>query len=248
MRGIKLNTHWGLLAAGAILFGSGAQAASINYGNFAAPTANYLGVTESSGTDPVPLYGAPAIEGNVLDFDPIAFTANTANGGADITDGQLNFTIQSTQGNSFLNLLFTEYGDYTLAGVGSLATSAGAGLTVQVKILAVDGVALATPITKVGTSQQNFALPANIGVGTPWYNSVSIDLAAALAAKSIAYLQGVTKVEVVLNDTLIATSQQGTIAFIAKKDFVVITDVPEPGTIALLVGGAGLICLRRRKA
>src|SRR6476661_5040761 len=72
------------------------QAAIISYGNFTVPPSGvtYVNVSESSGTDPVPLYGPPTpVPPAGLDFDPANFVA-TANGGAsDVTDGQLNYAI-----------------------------------------------------------------------------------------------------------------------------------------------------------
>src|SRR5690242_20438421 len=77
------------------LISSVANAASISYGNFAAPPATmFLNVTESSGTDAVPLYGPPAPFATGLDFDP-QMVAFYAGGAADVTDGQLNFTIMA---------------------------------------------------------------------------------------------------------------------------------------------------------
>ena len=105
------------------------NAASINYGNFNIPAAGIMfqQVTESSGTDAVPQYGPPDPFVVGLDFDPTNFTSSSSNGSADISDGQLNFTIMGLVapggyvGVTGINLF--EAGDYSIAGAGTAATS-----------------------------------------------------------------------------------------------------------------------------
>lgn len=89
------------------LFADDSVGASINYGNFGPipPRVSFLGVEESSGTDAVPLYGPPTPFPVGLDFNPASFVASSAGGGADITDGQLNFTVMSPLGITSLGLL-----------------------------------------------------------------------------------------------------------------------------------------------
>jgi len=63
--------------------------------------------------------------------------------------------------------------------------------------------------------------------------------------------QEATRVQVVINDTLATTSEASTLAFIAKKDFIVNTDttdstIPEPAALGLLAV-AGLAMLRQRR-
>jgi hypothetical protein len=110
------------------LFSAKSQAASINYGNVGPipPGVSFLQVTESSGTDAVPLYGPPAPFSVGLDFDP-TFTSSSANGSADLTDGQLNFTVMGVGLNGIGSIALSEAGDYTLAGGGTPATSVLAG-------------------------------------------------------------------------------------------------------------------------
>src|SRR5690349_6889205 len=72
-----------------------ALAATINYGNFGPvpPGVTFTNVSESSGTDPVPLYGPPTPFTTGLDFDPQNFVSSANGGTQDVTDGQLNFGI-----------------------------------------------------------------------------------------------------------------------------------------------------------
>src|SRR5262245_38339561 len=67
-----------------------ASGATINYGNFGPvpPGVTFLSVEESSGTDPVPLYGPPTPFATGLDFNPTNYVATSSGGGADLTDGQ----------------------------------------------------------------------------------------------------------------------------------------------------------------
>src|SRR5687768_7582887 len=95
------------------LFSSLASAASISYGNFGPvpPGVMFLNVTESSGTDAVPLYGPPTPFSIGLDFTPTAFGATAGSPGPDLTDGQLNFTVM---GPGITNISLAEGGVYSL--------------------------------------------------------------------------------------------------------------------------------------
>src|SRR3954447_22415759 len=78
-------------ALAALLLAKPALSAPINYGNFAGATVTYTQVTEdanSAGDNP-PLFGPPTVSGDSIDFDPVGFNAANANGGADLTDGNL---------------------------------------------------------------------------------------------------------------------------------------------------------------
>src|ERR1051325_10776345 len=136
-RNISLATAYmlGLLFAG--IFSATSQAASINYGNFGPipPGVAFLSVTESSGTDSVPLYGPPTPFSVGLDFDPIGFTATSSGGGSpDITDGQMNFTLMGNPFTGIGTISLFEAGDHTLAGVGTAATSTFAGAILRATI------------------------------------------------------------------------------------------------------------------
>jgi hypothetical protein len=204
-----------------------AQAASINYGNFGPvpPGVSFLQVTESSGTDPVPLYGPPAPFVTGLDFDPIGFVATSANGGADITDGQLNFTVMgnvnlpNVVGISSISLF--EAGDYTIAGGGTAATSVFAGAIIRATITEINGAPVAPIVLPAVNGSFGDSLPGNVRVG-PWSVGLLLDVGAFLPANQFA-----TKVEVAINNSLVATSEPGTVAFIAKKEFR-IDIVPDP--------------------
>ena len=238
------------LTLSALLVATTAQAATINYGNFGPvpPGYSFLDVTESSGTDAVPLYGPPVPFAIGLDFDPKNFIATAVGGGGDVTDGQLNFTIVAGKapGIGIINLF--EAGDYSLSGTGTKATSVLAGAILRAVVTEINGVKVA-PINLVPVNGSvAFDLVNNAGIVQPWSVGLGLNVAAQLAPG-----QNATKVDVVINNQLLAFSEAASLAFIAKKDFVIgIIPVPEPTTMLLgmtgfaVVLGAGRIAKRRK--
>lgn len=232
-------------------------AAPINYGDFIGSTVVFQSITEDSITDPLPLYGAPTVIGDQLDFGPTAFGSFSTNGGADITDGLLRGSITANDGYSLDSFSFTEFGDYTLlGGGGTAATAAYIGQTFFVTITEVDGVALGVNAftvnaSSVFTSDGDFFLPDESGIAVPWSGSGSIDLAAALADRKADFPQitgnAVTGIEFTSNNTLVTTSESGTVAFIQKKDVQLsIVSIPEPASLSLIGLGASVLLRRRR--
>lgn len=249
-----------LAVAAAAFLSPVAQAASISYGNFGpvSPGISFLNVTESSGTDAVPLYGAPTAFVTGLDFNPTSFVASATGGGADITDGQMNFTVagQIVNGSAVAinGLSLNEGGDYTLVGGGTAASQAIAGAILGVKVVEIDGVAV-TPITLAPSNASvAFNLAANPGIVQPWSLGTSVGISAQLTSLGVPFLVGATKVEVVLNNSLVAISEAGSVAFIAKKDFVIgvvpeVGVLPEPSTLAMAgLALCGLGATARRKS
>lgn len=266
-------------AASIIAFASAivsqAQAAPINYGDFVGSTVTYRMVTEDSGTDTVPpcMYCQPTVGGDTLNFNPVGFDAASSGPGADITDGQLLFMVESNnkQTQSIQNIKISEVGDTTLAGnvpLNSVGTSSSIRLATVVEIVEVDGAAI-SPITLTGMSTPPLPslnpvythLPSNtvsdgtwqLGVDgnggplffTQWAGNLFVDIQDALVKSGVPFTRGATKLTVNIDNILAATSETGTSATIAKKDFITITtNVPEPGTVglaflAMLAGLAG---------
>ncbi len=247
---VNSATSWMLGVALTASFTATANAAFINYGDFgpdAPGVTEYKSVTESSGTDAVPLFDVPMIHHDTLDFDPKAFVASATNGAADITDGQLNYTMMTLPGTGAVSIEIAESGDFSLLGVGDAATLVAAGVSIDIDILEVDGVALVDPISFYASSSMIVDMVSSGQVLlNPWNNSLVVDLAAVLAANEIEFDLGVTLAEIVIDNSLQAISQTGTTAYIAKKDFTVTTIVtPEPASMALM--SMGLLCVLRRR-
>ena len=76
----------------------------------------------------------------------------------------------------------------------------------------------------------SFSLPDNAGAAVPWTGYLNIDIAAIAP--------GATKVELALDNSLTAATNNGGSAHIAKKDFSGLTiTIPEPAAGALWVAG-----------
>ena len=223
-------------------------------GPFTGPSVQYGDVTESSGTDPVPLFGPPTLVGDDLDFDPITFTASAAGGGIDVTDGQLNYPVITNGAPALTKISINEGGDYTLSEMG-LGTSVKYGVSVRVTVLEIDGVAVATPFDLHKSTSSSKVLPPDAGVLLSWSLSLNFPLGTALVNAGVSYVDGITKAEVVVNDQLAAFSQPVSLAFIAKKNFVIDTstdpadqfEIPEPTSMVLVLGAIFGLGLKRNR-
>ena len=219
--------------------------ASISYGDFGpvAPGIQFLGVVESSGTDPVPLYGAPAPVPVGLDFDPMGFVATAAGGGVDLTDGQLNLTLLAGPSLGITAISLLEAGDYTLGGTGTSVSEVLAGAILRASVTGINGLDVA-PIDLVPVNASvGFALNTNAGVVQPWSLGLALDVAAQLGPDERA-----TRIELSIDDALMAVSELSSLAFIAKKEFRLEVDglgvdivVPEPTSALLLLLGAAAL-------
>lgn len=245
------------LVSGCAIFAYAApvQAAPINYGDFMGNTVNFLQVTEDSGTDPTPLYGSPSVSADTLDFNPVSFNSFASGaGGVDITDGTLSLMMTSKPGHFIDQVLFDEAGDFTLAGFGGIGTFASVSANFFVEIQEVDGVGIGsiliqTPMVFTPSNGDWDLLNDGPGplVNGAWSGLLLVDLTQALIDNNIPHVNGVTKISVVFDNTLVALSENGTSAFIAKKDVggIGITVVPEPATLGLL--SLGGVCLLGRR-
>ncbi|HEY3391764.1 MAG TPA: PEP-CTERM sorting domain-containing protein [Lacipirellulaceae bacterium] len=229
------------------------HAATISYGNFGpVDGVMFNDVEESSGTDPVPLYGPPDTFSIGLDFDPQGFVSTASGGNEDITDGQVNFTLMGNDVVGIDTIRLTELGDYSLTGVGTSATQALAGAIMRATVTQIDGVNVAPiDLTPVNASV-GFNLNANPGIVQPWSLGLSLNVDAQLTSLGRTFRIGATKIEVAINNQLQTLSQVDSQAFIAKKEFRVGVDrnfIPEPSTFALLgvaLCGCGLFARRER--
>ncbi|MCO5051082.1 MAG: hypothetical protein M9920_02115 [Verrucomicrobiae bacterium] len=249
----------GILALGLVLVvgPTSSKAATYSYGDFFGSSVIFQGVTESSITDVGPLFGAPILAGDTLDFNPQNFAAFSQGGGVDLTDGQLNFLIKATEGNSISQLRFYEAGDFSLAGTGTGNTKVAVATSFFFDILSVDGISI-NPISLTASmvfapnANGQFDLISNSGIGLFWSGGINFDINAALDANSISYTSGATEVRVNLDNTLLAMSESGSVAYIAKKGFDGMgftVSVPEPSSMTIaLLGMLALFGCGKRKA
>jgi hypothetical protein len=242
-----------LLGAAALLCSSPVRAAAINYGNFGPipPGIAFQNVIESSGTDPVPMFGPPTTFPIGMNFNPMSFVSSATGGASDITEGQLNFTAANTaspSGNAITTIGIFESGDFTLTGTGTAATQALAGAIIRASVTEINGVPVAPISLAPSNASVTFNLLSNPGAVQPWSLGTTINVAGQLPAG-----QSATRVDVVIDNSLSTVSQASSIAFIAKKDFVVTLQrsnvtIPEPGTLGLAVTALLAVGAPRRRA
>ncbi|QDU58599.1 PEP-CTERM sorting domain-containing protein [Aeoliella mucimassa] len=243
----------------------------VDYGDFGpdpAPAITmYKDVTESSfSTSTPPLYDAPELNGDELDFDPKTFgvKAQTSTGLSDSLDGQLNVEMMAlstgdTVAGGYTGITIDESGLYSLTGAGGAGTLVEAILYAEVHILEIDGAPVADPGASTwelsGTDIFSLDMASATETAGEWNNSLFIDFATALS--TVTYEFGVTKAEIVIDNRLnaIAEASPVTIASIDKKDLTIVPvsvtnpeyqNVPEPTSVLLLVGlAAGLVGYRK---
>lgn len=226
-----------------LLFAVPSISATINYGDYpgAGPgEVDFLGVAESSVTDPVPLFGVPSRAGNTLLFSPSGFAAAAADGSADVTASTLEMIVESPEGFYLSDILIGELGDAMLSGSGTDATSANvAGLLVVTDLDTGEVYQAELAVSP----EPPYVLPEDLGYFT-WSADAAL---VGLFQPDEDVL--VTRISLRFDNILSATSEEGTTSFIEKKQAngTFITIIPEPATMATLMAGGLLVMLRRRR-
>lgn len=244
--------------AALLLAASAAPAATMNWGDKMDPAGDvmFLQVEEDSGAGNPILFGDPTAVGNQLVYNPTGFQSQSSGGGADLIDSTATTTIMANPGKVINNLLFSEFGDYTLSGLSGGQAQATVGAAFFYTVLEVDGspVMLTTETASLqvttGSSANGgeYNRPTDDGTAVPWTGSVLIDLDAYLASQSI---QGsATKVRLRFDNTLSTAADSVSNAFIKKKEVggvIITSNIPEPTTavLVLLAGVAGLVARQK---
>lgn len=242
------------LVAACLSVGAAAHAAIITY---APPTivgtnVTYPQVSESSNSATLPLYGAPQISGNDLLFRNMNFAA-TSVGGSPATafvDGQINFTLTANSGSTLQSLVLSEFGDYNVSATPANPAAVNYvkvyQQALQITVLAVGGVPLATPLVdntsvvmSVSPSGGDYQTGVDPSTGS-WSGLANANLASLFGRSNI------TSISVSFDNQLLAQSQVGGIGTISKKGLTIDPILtPEP-TMLALAGFAGLLMMRKR--
>jgi len=253
-----------------MVFVSSPAHASINWGTYPGTTVDFIDVTEDSNSgDTLPLFGAPNVVGDQMDFDPNGFGASSSGVQApDITDGNLTFMVMSKgAGNVLDTLSFSEAGDTTLTNgltFDDALTTVEAHVFIDIlqidgspvgQALNIDDYMVFTPSPNntpnpIGDYQISVDSLNGHNYSTNWFGSLFVGLTNYLDVNSVPYKQGVTKISVNIDNVLTASSQAGSSAVIAKKDFgglVVTVNVPEPASCVLACTGLVLLALMGRR-
>jgi hypothetical protein len=222
---------------------------AIPYSDVTAPDVMFVTIIEANGNPgdaAIPLFGPPYVppSGNSLDFDPIGFRAQAADGDSFLIDGQLNFTVMAKGDFPIRKLVFEESGEFEVLGTAL----ANVHLSVdRVEVVGVyDGGSVKTPRSAIKAGPFVFSLTRrNEDNQGPWSGGLTVDLDEVLADHGVA--GHVAKVKIALNNRMTAAALRGAAGYIDKKDFTV-TVVPEPGGIVLLaIGLAGLVLAAARR-
>lgn len=203
--------------------GRAAHAAPIHYGDFSGTDVMYLDVTETANTpgEAEPLFGPPTIAGNILSFPASNFSAGSPGPAADITDGQLNFTVASSGRPTILNLTAAASGVYTLQGSGGAGSGTRIGYAISlasVKVLDLDYAALAVPVDLAPASRSGGdRLASGSDTDASWGTGMFYDVNAALAAADVPFSNGATRLAIAMNFSLVALSEEDSAAVVAGK-------------------------------
>ena len=230
----------------------------ITYGDYEVTTVTFLNVAEDGilvSTNPEvrqPLFGTPTGPDNSLLFNPVSFGAYSTGSNSNSVDGRLELEIEADPGYGLLGVEFRESGDYAFVGTGTSNTSVSANLSVFISVEEVNGLPITDPLNPaygISFAQTMFSIDLSQGsLDGTWANQVFSNFYGILDPGD-----AITKVSVVLDNTLNASSEAGTESLIHKKMFLIkaytgeASYVPEPSTIVLMGLGALSLLFFRRK-
>lgn len=277
----RFTTPLAAFTLAALLGASGSLSAAVfNYGDLTTLNGllEFTDMREDTGAEPTPLFGAPTATANGILFNSLSFEleSTASETGGKIQDSEFRSFLSTTPlaAGGIPEIEIYETGDFSFSGTPrDNNTIASVSAAVFVSILEVDGAPIA-PLSLSGNLQferqdaggvygpgaglngSNF-LYGDVSGGLPvagrlWRGEAVFDVDAFLAGQGI---DGqATKLEWVIDNTLLVESVDGTSVFIRKKQgnvgVVGVQIIPEPSALVLLGLGAGagaLLIYRRRK-
>jgi hypothetical protein len=216
-----------------------AEAYFIPYGDFSATTVDFIGVSETSTTEPegTALFGRPVVTGTQALFFPSQFVSESSGSmSSDTTAGSLSMTIRAHDGFAIAGISILGIGSASLLGTSRTdVTRATVGGTLTVAGL--DPISLT-----VSPGGGVYTLCDDHGF-TSFSTSISVDLSDP----------GMTEVGFWLENILTTSSEEGTTAKIQQQFLqngvsmeIYTAPVPLPGAAWLLITGLSAgACLRR---
>lgn len=212
----------------ALLMATPATAATINLPDQMGTNVTFTNITETSDdATTFSLFSGINAYNDTLDFDAFNFRQNSLALNPSL-DGRLDFTVTAKPGQFIQRVIVREVGSYTTINDGiAQVFLGGVGTGAQVGQGSSDSTTL------------NFGPGAGINSGL-WDATISFD-----------NFHQSEEVDIQLDNrlTTIGDINLGDYAFLDKKLVLVtvLTNIPEPSSLAFLLGSAGMVAIRRRK-
>lgn len=246
-----------LAAIGCWAVTSPAMAVTKNWGSFDLSTGSirFTDVTEDNSLDSTVFddeQTGPRVVGNMLVFDPIGFQSQSSNGDADLIDSTLTTMILAETDDIINTIRIDEFGDFTLGGLTNSEAIAAVGAAFFWSIDEVDNapVSIPTQIAQLNVTGGGYwERPSDDGTAIPWTGTALLNVADLLAQYNI---QGTaTKISLRFDNTLQTAADEGSNAFIKKKQLKITVDsdtpvIPEPATGLIAILAIGATAARRR--
>lgn len=197
------------------------------------PNGNFGNYVYSGGTDTDGEFGSPTTNANGFEFSPASFRAVSVGNQSDLETDTLKVNVSTAdQSKSITSVKLEEVGDYVIDNVGGVKAFAG----LFVRVLDADWSFSQRVFTANFTSLPGF--PVSGDSQGNWIGGVVVNLPA-----------GARSVSITVNNTLQSNSNVGGSALIQKKEVdLSFPTIPEPTSLAVILGGFGFAAIRRRMA
>lgn len=238
-------------------FGALALASSCVYAapvSWSTPSGSNSQLSWANGQSDKGLFGDPVVSGSSFLFSPTNFRAESSNGVAQTTSDRLSVVVTAAPGKEIDSITIHELGDWSILG-GGVVKAFGALYITKLNTPGFGNVwsdTLDVVYDDTATLATNdYVSPAkpNVDGDGTWDGTFYIDLP-----------EGVTSVQLVLNNILQATSSANGTSFIEKKYvgdpgdpgnptgpmFKLEVQVPEPASLSLIAMLGGALLRRQR--